>query len=100
MSRIKESFLFRSFNTINELITQGMKAKNKFQFKNRKTLVSVIKYRVIDIERQNKDMAIKRIVIFSLPIFLSLSIMMSSFNSDKYRNVYAENSAKNFSLKT
>jgi len=73
---IKENFLFKLFNTIKELITHGMKAKNKFQFKNKKTLVSVIKYRAIDMDRQNNDIAIKSTVMFSLPRFLSLLIMM------------------------
>jgi len=84
---IKENFLFKLFNTIKELITHGMKAKNKFQFKNKKTLVSVIKYRAIDINRQNKDIAIKSTVMFSLPRFLSLLIIMDGFAYDKYRNV-------------
>lgn len=76
----KGVFLVNPLMITAELINHGMKAKNKFQFKKRKKVVSVTKNRIIDKPKQNKDIAIKSSVIFSLFNSLSFGIDFIAFS--------------------
>lgn len=60
-----------------ELIIQGIKAKKRFQFKNRKTMVSVIIYLAMDIPKQNSDITIRSMVMFHLLNFFNSLIIVA-----------------------
>jgi hypothetical protein len=52
---------------INELVSQGINAKNKFQLRNKNNFVSVTKKRNMDNKKQNTDIAARRSVMSNLP---------------------------------
>ena len=66
-----DNFLFTPFKIRKVLNNHGMKAKNRFQFRNRNTFVSVMKKRVMDIPKQKSDITINRMEMCKRPWFFN-----------------------------